>query len=152
MKFFVCLSLLVLTLTGLTSTLATGAAGATAPKKIWHTYPMPPTIKTTDPIAGLAPGKAIPENPEQYTWKVSAPKNEPKLTIVPVYAGGARERLSKIGNVAVGTALTLDQVRLAGRVHYYGIKFTPEGGKETMAWVSGNYVAPAGPATSPTVQ
>lgn len=110
--------------------------------KTWNTYPMPPHVKPADPMR-IHPGIEVPDHPERIVWKVTAPANEPKLTIVPVYdfTGG---RGSKIGNIPMGTELTLNEFRAVGRVNYYPVKFTPAGGAERIAWVSGSYIAPAG--------
>lgn len=127
-------------LLALATVLLLGAGNVVAAPKTWQTYPMPPKIKAADPMR-INPGVTIPFKPERFTWKVAAPKNEPKITVVPVFsfAGG---RMSKIGNVDLGTPLTLDEVRQAGRTHYYTLKFTPPGGTETTAWINGNYVVP----------
>ena len=63
---------------------------------------------------------------------------------VPVFGLAYGERPRKLGNVPVGTEVTLDEVYLLGRAHYYALKFTPAGGQETTAWVSGRYIAPSG--------
>lgn len=120
-------------------------------KKIWYTYPMPPHVKPADPLLG-APGQSIPENHASYVWKVTAPKNESTITQVPVYSAGWNGRLSKVGNVPLGTEVKLDEVRVAGRSHLYSLKFIGKTGKEQLVWIDGRYLAAAGPATLAPVQ
>ena len=121
------------------------AASPPPKKKTWWTFPMPPKTQPSDPMR-MFPGFEVPDRPERFQWKIAAPKNDSKITIVPVYdlSGG---RLSKIGNVPIGTVVTLDNILLIGKAHFYTLKFKPESGAEKTAWVSGMYIAPSGLAS-----
>lgn len=118
------------------------------PKK-WWTYPMPPVPKPDDPLR-KSPGFEVPEHPETIVWKITAPKAQPNLTEVPVIGLTDTKRPLKLGNIPVGTEVKLDIFINLGKVHYYAIpwpvgsEFDPKKTVTQYAWVSGNFIAPAG--------
>lgn len=110
-----------------------------------YTYPQPPKIVPSDPMR-VHPGTEIPQNPERFTWQITNVINGKPIAgdpVVKVYNfGGYGSGGSVVGTIAVGTPITLDEVRLVGRTHYYSLM---RDGKKV--WVSGMYIKPvSGPS------
>ena len=118
-----------------------------------YTYPQPPKPKPVPPSA-VQPSSEVPDRPERFIWKLTGnvnghPPDKP-ISEVPVYAFDERGSRVLIGATPIGAEITLDEVRLYGKRHFYKYPWTnPAGGRSRFGsspeyWVDGANVEFAG--------
>jgi hypothetical protein len=112
-----------------------------------YTYPQPPRPRPSDPMR-VYPGVEIPQQPERFSWEITDLVNGKPIGTggVKVYHFDDFGRGAAVGNVPAGTPITLDEVKLVGKTHYYSLKWDGPGAKPGQfvkkAWVSGLYIKP----------
>lgn len=106
--------------------------------KPYLTYPMPPKSTPDDPLK-VVPAFQVPEEPEKFIWKLTAPKHAMGITEVPVFSVNDRGDPSKVGVLPIGTIVQLDKFWAHGKIHFYSVPW--QGG---LGWISGAFIAPAG--------
>ena len=111
---------------------------------IYYTYPMPRKTTPTDPLR-INPAFQVPDHPERYVWVIDGKIGSKEVfkEQVPLYS--FKNGLgTPAGSIPVGTEVTLDYFRRAGKVTYYAV-VTPETkdvNPVTTLWVSGVFVKP----------
>lgn len=119
----------------------------------WHTYPEGRKTPKSDPLA-LSMGGQIPENPENYTWKLVIPKSPQPSSRIPVYQKTAFSGPSLIGTIPAGANVKLVSLTRKGGTNLFKIE-TPGGfnyrkSKNTPkdlpshVWVSGRFIKATG--------
>ncbi len=113
-----------------------------AGSNFYYTYPMPRKTTPTDPLR-MSPAYQISDHPENYIWDVDGKIGETEVhkDQVPLYSFKSGPG-TPAGFIPVGTEVTLNYFRRAGKVTYYAVVEPDQKNvnPQTVLWLSGRFI------------